>query len=120
MQVFPESLGHRYSCPRQFRCREWSNQIQFSNRGCALDGGPARLIDHGVLPVLPVWRVRQNPLESYKNFVRLFFKPVAHPRLRQQMAGFRWLGLDLLAQLVHHHAQVLHFIAVVRTPDRLQ
>jgi hypothetical protein len=28
--------------------------------------------------------------------------------------------LDLLAQLIHEDAQVLHLISVIRTPDRLQ
>ena len=47
-------------------------------------------------------------------------EPVSKPRLRQDIARSCRVLLDLLAQLVYHHAKVLRLLTVVRPPDSLQ
>ena len=47
-------------------------------------------------------------------------QPVSDPRLRQQVDGFGGLRLDLLSKLVDHDPQIVHFVAVIGPPHRLQ
>src|SRR5579884_3533638 len=42
---------------------------------------------------------------------------VADAGLGEDVAGMRRIGLDLPAELVHEHVQVVQFFAVLRSPD---
>ena len=47
-------------------------------------------------------------------------QPIPHPGLCEEVDRSRRLQLDLLAQLIHEHAEVIDLFAVVRSPDGLQ
>src|SRR5689334_6925885 len=45
---------------------------------------------------------------------------VTHPRFRKQVLGVGWILFDLLPKLIDEHPEVLHLVAVVGSPHRLQ
>jgi hypothetical protein len=67
-----------------------------------------------------------HPLRRILFFLRLRgrrsggFKPVADPRIGMNVLWMGGVRLDLLPELVDEYTQVFGFIAIVRTPDRLQ
>jgi hypothetical protein len=55
----------------------------------------------------------------YHGFLRQH-KTIADPRLGANEPGVRRVRLDLLSQLVHHHAQRFGFLSVIGPPNGLQ
>jgi len=47
-------------------------------------------------------------------------KPVADPRLGEDILGAIGIQLNLLPQVLDEHAKVIDLVAVVGPPDRLQ
>src|SRR5437868_14530954 len=45
---------------------------------------------------------------------------VTHPRLRKQIFGTGGVLLDFLSKLIDEYSQILHLVAVIRPPYRLQ
>ena len=47
-------------------------------------------------------------------------KAVSDPWLREDIPGLVGFRLDLSTQLLYKNPQILHFVAVIRSPDRLE
>jgi len=47
-------------------------------------------------------------------------KPVANPRLGQEILGVGWFGFNLLAKLIDEDAKVLDLLAIIRSPNGLE
>src|SRR5436190_2920858 len=45
---------------------------------------------------------------------------VTHPRFRKQIFGARGVLLNFLSKLIDEYSQILHLVAVIRAPHRLQ
>src|SRR5271169_6956756 len=45
------------------------------------------------------------------------FEPIAHPRLGDDIPLRRGVWLQLLAQLAHEHAEILHLLGALTAPD---
>src|ERR1017187_3189579 len=73
-------------------------------------------MSHTIIP-----KVSRAPFSSEASLLRGYpVKAVPHPRLRRDEPRRLGIPFDLLPQILDEDAQVIHLVAIVRAPDRLQ